>query len=238
MESHGGVAQPGAPEEAPVSDGSHVPAPRRRGPYRTGLQRRAQLIHHATDVFATRGLAGGSLREIADRVDVTPASILRHFTGKEDLLVAVLQHWDEHQIRNEQQADGLAFFESLRGITRFNMEHPGLLQLYITLGMEAVDPQHPAHPYVTARQVRTLDSFARNLRHGIADGDFAPLDEDTIAVEARLLMALLDGLALQWLLTPGMDLVEAIGTALDTTLSRWRRTPGFPAGGRAAGHAR
>lgn len=196
--------------------------PARRGPYENGRRRRAQIIEHATEVFATRGLAGGSLRKIADRVEVTPASLLRHFAGKEELLVEVLRHWDEHQVLNEQRTDGVEFFESLRGLTRINMERGGLLQLYITLGMEATDPRHPANPFIVARQARTLESFRRNLQHGIERGELAAMDPAAVDAESRLLLALLDGLALQWLLSTDMDLAEAIGGALDDALLRWR----------------
>jgi len=211
--------------------------PRRRGSYENGRRRRAQIIAHATEVFATRGLAGGSLREIADRVEVTPASLLRHFAGKEELLVEVLRHWDEHQVLNEQRTHGVEFFESLREVTRLNMEQAGLLQLYIVLGMDAVDPRHPANPFIVARQARTLESFRRNLRLGIDRGELAPIDPAAVDVESRLLLALLDGLALQWLLSTDMDLAEAVGTALDDVLLRWR-TGGSGAVDGSADHAR
>ena len=211
--------------------------PRRRGSYENGRRRRAQIIAHATEVFATRGLAGGSLREIADRVEVTPASLLRHFAGKEELLVEVLRHWDEHQVLNEQRTHGVEFFESLREVTRLNMEQAGLLQLYIVLGMDAVDPRHPANPFIVARQARTLESFRRNLRLGVDRGELAPIDLAAVDVESRLLLALLDGLALQWLLSTDMDLAEAVGAALDDVLLRWR-TGGSGAVDAGADHAR
>ena len=45
---------------------------RSRGPYRTGIRRREQIIDAATAVFAEYGYAGGSIRTIADRVGVSP----------------------------------------------------------------------------------------------------------------------------------------------------------------------
>lgn len=203
-----------------------------RGPYKNGLQRRSQIIQHATEVFAAHGFAGGSLREIADRVEVTPAALLRHFGGKEDLLVEVLKHWDEHQIENENHRFGLEYFESLREITRYNMEHRGFLELYITLGMEATDPEHPAYPFIAERQLRTLDSFRVNLRRAVERGEIPPMGEGTIESESRILLALFDGLAVQWLLVPDVDLTEVIGGALDSAIARWKhpRTPAAPAG--------
>ena len=54
----------------------------RRGPYRTGIRRREQIIDAATAVFAEYGYAGGSVRTIAERVGVSPASLLQHFGSK------------------------------------------------------------------------------------------------------------------------------------------------------------
>ena len=42
-----------------------------RGPYRTGVRRREQIIGAATAVFAEYGYAGGSVRTIADRIGVS-----------------------------------------------------------------------------------------------------------------------------------------------------------------------
>ena len=45
---------------------------RSRGPYRTGVRRREQIVAAATAVFAEYGYAGGSVRTIADRIGVSP----------------------------------------------------------------------------------------------------------------------------------------------------------------------
>ena len=62
-----------------------------RGPYRTGIRRREQIIATAITVFGEYGYAGGSIRTIADRVGVSHVTLLQHFGTKEGLLTAVLQ---------------------------------------------------------------------------------------------------------------------------------------------------
>src|SRR6478609_7300154 len=70
------------------------PAPNQRGPYRTGIRRREQIVEAATEVFAESGYAGGSIRAIAVRAGITNATLLQHFGSKEGLLQAVLEDWD------------------------------------------------------------------------------------------------------------------------------------------------
>ena len=65
-----------------------------RGPYRSGIKRRREIIDAASLVFARYGYAGSSLRQIADDVGVTAAAFTRHFGNKEGLLQAVIEHWE------------------------------------------------------------------------------------------------------------------------------------------------
>jgi AcrR family transcriptional regulator len=53
--------------------------------------RRAQILEAALDAFASRGLDGVSLGEVADRAGISKALIYEHFDSKKDLHDAVLQ---------------------------------------------------------------------------------------------------------------------------------------------------
>lgn len=54
-------------------------------------ERRELLLDAALRVFLEKGYAGASTREIASAAGVTEALIYRHFTGKRDLLLALLR---------------------------------------------------------------------------------------------------------------------------------------------------
>src|SRR4029453_9492201 len=71
-----------------------------RGPYRTGVRRREQLIAVAIDVFGEHGFAGGSIRAIADKAGVSHATLIQRFGSKEGLLTAVLEEWDRRTVEN------------------------------------------------------------------------------------------------------------------------------------------
>lgn len=198
--------------------------PRQRGPYRKGLARRAEIVRAASQTFAEHGYAGGSIRTIAAEVGVSPATLLQHFGSKQGLLEAVLQDWDKrtdpagyHRVR------GLAFMDrQLRGGMQFHIEHRGLIELFLTMAAEATNLDHPARQFIQERYTTNLADLAEAFREAIADGEIAPMTEDEIAKEARLLFATMDGIELQWLLDPSVDLVGTFDHFLDHTIKRWR----------------
>jgi AcrR family transcriptional regulator len=65
---------------------------------------RAALIAAAEEVFTTRGIAGASLDEIADRADLTKGALYTRFSGKGDLILAVI----EHRLRHDPDAHAFA----------------------------------------------------------------------------------------------------------------------------------
>jgi AcrR family transcriptional regulator len=52
---------------------------------------REQIRAIALEMFAERGYAGTSLREIAERLGVTKAAVYYHFSTKEDILASLLE---------------------------------------------------------------------------------------------------------------------------------------------------
>jgi hypothetical protein len=63
------------------------PPPRRR---RDPEASRAAILEAAREVFAERGYAGATIREIARRAGVTHGLVMRHFGAKERLLIEAL----------------------------------------------------------------------------------------------------------------------------------------------------
>lgn len=195
-----------------------------RGPYRTGIERRRQILEKAIEVFGAYGYTGGSLRRIAHEVGVTPAALARHFGSKEGLLVEVLRFWEEGNRRFEPELDarGLTAIEGNTRVMAAHLQRRGFLELFLTLSTEASDRSHPAHEFVAARYAYTLTGFTRQLTEAVVDGEIAPLSQRQIEIEARSLIAVMDGLELQWLLEPDMDLVGTFRAYLDTAIARWR----------------
>ena len=153
---------------------STSPTTHSRGPYRTGVRRREQIIGAATAVFAEYGYAGGSVRTIADRIGVSPASLLQHFGSKEGLLMAVLADWDRHTV-DAQLTDvtGLDYFRRLPEVMAANVSNRGLLELFITMSAEASSPAHPAHAFIQRRYTDNLATLAGHLQQAVDAGDVA-----------------------------------------------------------------
>jgi AcrR family transcriptional regulator len=181
------------------------------GGYLKGRIRREDIITAAVAVYAEAGYHGSSLREIARRVGITHAGLLYYFPTKESLLAAVLERRDAEDTEREHLAvpPGREALAHLVALAEYNVRHRGIVDVYARLAAEAVAADHPAHDYFerhyrTARRY-AVDSFtvlaARNeLRAGV-DPQLAGLS----------LVALMDGLQVQWLSNAGaVDLVGAL----------------------------
>ncbi|MFB9319995.1 TetR/AcrR family transcriptional regulator [Cryptosporangium minutisporangium] len=188
---------PGAPPP-----GEAEPAGRRRprGSYSKGRAKRAEILREAVRVFAESGYRGGSLKEIADRVGLSQAGLLHHFASKEHLLAEVIAARDAEDMARMHVQDERVALHRITEQVRYNTTVPGLVQLYTTLAGEAVAEGHPAHEHF-AERYRSLRGL---LRRAVAEAQQAgevPGDLDPDAT-ATTLVALMDGLQIQWLLEP------------------------------------
>jgi len=161
-----------------------------RGPYRTGIRRREQIVAVAITVFGEYGFAGGSIRTIADRVGVSHATLLQHFGSKEGLLTAVLKEWDRQTVLAD--VSGLDYFRRLPEVMTAHLSNRGLLELFTTIAAEASSPAHPAHAFIQRRYTDNLATLATHLQQAVDTGDVAPLTPAEIGIEVRLVTAVLD----------------------------------------------
>lgn len=192
-----------------------------RGPYKKGVQRRQDIVDAAARVFARHGYHAGSLRHIAEEVGVTGAALIRYFGSKEGLLVAVLRRWQEESSRWQGPHTGLEHIRALIPLMRYHVTHRGFIELFLTLSTEASNPDHPARGFIVKRYEEALHGFNRQLRIARDAGDILPLSDDAIDLESRSLIALMDGMELQWLLNPDLDLVANFQAQVNITISRW-----------------
>jgi AcrR family transcriptional regulator len=61
-----------------------------------GASTRERILDVALDLFTEQGFDGTSMREIAERLDITKPSIYYHFASKEDILMAL--HMRMHEL--------------------------------------------------------------------------------------------------------------------------------------------
>src|SRR3954469_17547714 len=97
-----------------------------RGPYRTGVRRREQLIAVAIDVFGEQGFAGGSIRAIADKAGGSHATLIQRFGSKEGPLTAALEEVARRPGENGlADVSGLGFFRRLPEIMAAHQDNRG-----------------------------------------------------------------------------------------------------------------
>lgn len=193
-----------------------------RGPYKTGIRRREQLIAVAVDVFAEHGYTGGSIRTISDKAGVSHATLIQHFGSKEGLLTAVLKEWDRRTVADGlTDVRGLAYFRRLPEVMVAHQDNRGLLELFTTLAAEASSPTHPAHAFIAQRYAENLATLAGHLREAIQKGEVAAMSDVRIKIEVRLMTAVLDGVGLQWLLDPSTDVAATVSTYVERAVSAW-----------------
>jgi AcrR family transcriptional regulator len=65
------------------------------GDSRTRPDTRARIQQVAVELFTEHGYEGTSLREIAERLDVTKAALYYHFKSKEDIVVSLIEDYSK-----------------------------------------------------------------------------------------------------------------------------------------------
>ncbi|MDO5663517.1 MAG: TetR/AcrR family transcriptional regulator [Brachybacterium sp.] len=183
----------------------------RAGAYSKGIARRREILDRAIDVFRERGADGTSLRRIAESIGVSHGALLHYFSSRHELLVAVYDHAESQRDLERVGHDRERSVEVMANAALANLTVPGLVQLYSTLVATALEAESgPVHDYFTARFERVRDSLEASLRAeqdaGLVRGDVDP------ARTAALIVAASDGLQIQWLLEPSIELQETLET--------------------------
>jgi AcrR family transcriptional regulator len=173
--------------------------PRPRGEYAKTAARRVEILTAAVEVFSTAGFHKGSLRDVAERAGLSQAGVLHHFPSKTHLVEAVLEWRDEQaQARFGDETTGVLTIRALADLVEYNQrETPELVELYATLSAEATSPEHPVHDYFRRRYAWVIGYAREALQQADAAGELRPGVDHAGA--ARTLIALMDGLQVQWL---------------------------------------
>lgn len=188
-----------------------------RGEYAKGRARRAQILTEATALFAESGYRAASLRDLAARCGLSHAGLLHHFGGtaaggKAALLLAVLEQRDEQDATTTalRTGTGRERLEALVEVVRRNTGRRGIVELFTVLSAEATAADHPAHAYFAERYRRTVAA--------VADA-FADCGHPRPGSAARRLVAVMDGLQVQWLTHPeDVDMVAEVRAQVDAEL--------------------
>lgn len=167
--------------------------------YPKGRAKRREILDEAMALFGAAGYRGTSLREIAARCRLTHPGLLHHFPTKQSLLLAVLEHRDEVDGARLLGRSGLAVLHGLIDLAALNATRPGIVELFTVLSAEATGTDHPAHEYFVRRYQKTVNMIEKAFEQVRIEGALRSGIEPAAA--ARQLVALMDGLQIQWLLS-------------------------------------
>jgi len=178
-----------------------------RSPNVRGEESRAAIVEAAKAQFAANGFRGASLASVAEAAGLSQPGLLHHFPSKVALLLAVLEDRDREDGRLSSAhltKTGVGILPALERLVRHNQANPDVVRLFSVLLGEGLADDHPAHDYMVERYQRIRDRLERNLQRAEEDGEIAP-GADWAAL-AAIVVAVMDGLQLQWLLDPSLDM--------------------------------
>lgn len=170
---------------------------------RAAQLKRAEILKAAVDIFGSKGSTNGTLADVAEQVGLTHAGVLHHFGSKQRLLLEVLAYRDQADVADLHEShipSGPELFLHLVRTAFINERRPGIVQAYTVLSSESVTDGHAGRPFFEERYT--------TLRREVGDA-FALLcaaegvtDTSTVAMASASILAVMDGLQLQWLLHP------------------------------------
>lgn len=168
------------------------------------LAKREQILKAAVEIFGNKGSTNGTLADVAEQVGITHAGVLHHFGSKQKLLLEVLAYRDQAdvaELAEKHIPGGPELFLHLVRTAFANEKRPGIVQAYTVLSAESVTDDHPARDYFEERYT-TLRREVTAAFHELCAQE-GVRDPDTIAAASAAILAVMDGLQLQWLLHPG-----------------------------------
>ena len=264
------VSTPTSPQAAPAR--RRGPGRPRAG----SEDKRARILNEAVVLFGEHGYAGTSLADIANAADISKAGLLHHFSSKDELFCKVLERRDREDalsilvespagegdtveapvdtignldtldVAGASDLDGnpWALLERYIELLERNVAHRDLTAIYTATAVSVLDAEHPADRWMANHLNSAVERFESSFEAGKTAGLVDPKMPSRLV--ARSLVALIDGLQLQWLCstTPGTAAAESLSTDLvaeirlyaDCLRSQWevQETPETPQRPKAA----
>ncbi|WP_434446908.1 TetR/AcrR family transcriptional regulator [Lentzea sp. E54] len=138
--------------------------------------RRAIILQHAADLFATKGIVATTVREIADAVGILSGSLYHHFKSKDEMVIAIVTGYvDDLNVRYEEiMAAGIdpraQLAELIRGSLAVIEEHPHATEIYQNSGAYLASLEGYDHIRGTASTIQK--TWIEVLEAGAESGAF------------------------------------------------------------------
>ncbi|NAT17117.1 TetR/AcrR family transcriptional regulator [Pseudomonas syringae] len=204
------------------SSNCDAPAAVKRRRIPKGDLRKVEIIQAAMIIFARDGYAGASLTNIAKVAGISQVGLLHHFPNKLALLQAVLEHRDTYVASRLQEADQdgslQGFMSFLKLVMSFSIEDAAVSQALMIINTESLSVTHPAHRWFSERFGIVHRHLQAHLNALIQAGEVrSDVDVRQISLE---IAAMMDGMQIQWLRSPGDVQIEQAFTRFIERLAR------------------
>jgi AcrR family transcriptional regulator len=181
-----------------------------RGPYLKGVERRQEILDQALEVFADQGASKMSLRAVSARLGISHGAVQHYFSTLEELMLAGIAESDR---RSEQWAAahaGETLMEELLETARHNASVRGLVAAYTSLLAASIEPGNTlARTFFAKRFAYGRALLAEAIQAG-STGQRLHSDRAGTIAAAALVIAAFDGLQVQWLLDPDLDIAASV----------------------------
>ena len=210
-----------------MSNDAKATSTRRPGRPKAGSEdKKARILSEALTLFSTQGYVATSLADIARASDISKAGLLHHYSSKDQLLAAVLDERDRRIVsrlpRPEEGAE--AALDAWVDMVAHNQRHPDGVALYTAMSAAVIDAQHQAHPWFRQHLLGAIEYLVNAIEHGKERGEVrADAPSEQIA---RKLVALSDGLQVQWLCSRAnggreFNMHEVTAGVVEDVKARW-----------------
>jgi AcrR family transcriptional regulator len=198
-----------------VAEPSAQPTDTAQDPRRPIIAAAIEVLHHLPFHHMT-------LDRVAATAGLDVAEVAALFPTTDELTVAVIEVWNGRRmapilpIAHER---GAAAF--LRAIVAANVEDPALMRLLAAVASIAASPTLPMAETLRTQWIRFHALVQRALAHDVATGREPATMEP--ARGAEQLIALYEGLQLQSMVRPHLDVLEAYDRAVTRLRDGWSK---------------
>ncbi|MGW6749679.1 TetR/AcrR family transcriptional regulator [Streptomyces sp. NPDC055006] len=187
--------------------------------YPKGVAKREEILRATLEIFGREGERNTTLRAVAKECGISLTGLMHYFESKDHLLTEVLR-------ANDHAAEARFFGPGTPNdpgefLARSMATTPASYaraRLYVTLVAAATDPAHPAHDYLVERFVEARAVVAAYIgteqRAGRIDPGLDPRHT------AAALLAACDGIQIQWLSDPAIDMADHVRRVWRSLLRR------------------
>lgn len=141
-----------------------------------GNHRRSEILQVAAALFASRGIAGTSVREIADQVGILSGSLYHYFASKDDMVTELVLDWldsvvDQYEAAAVRALSPREALQTLIAISLKTIEsHQHAVEIY--QNDAGYLRQLPAGDEIEKRAARIPELWMSVIEDGVQRGDF------------------------------------------------------------------